>query len=334
MTDDEKRKFLHELIDQASVAELDSIISAIKSLPEPEKKDTGLLACPYCGSERIYRNGKTKGRNRQRYLCRDCGQTYLETTGTPAFHSYCGMEEWEMVIRDTVYNIPLDKTAEKIGVNHTTAFNMRHKILCAIEEDAKSNQVILGNDSDVCELDETFVLESYKGKKLADDFWRRPRLHGAKAASRGLSDEQVCICAGIDGSGSSIVHTVNRATPSSDELKQVFAGRLQKDTVVLADGGKGYPAMAKNCGYNLVNAKAEGCTYDLNRINGLHSYIKRTYNQKYNGVATKYLNRYNALFALAYTDKEKAIEYIYSLIKTQVGHRSVADTRTEGLLEI
>jgi hypothetical protein len=82
-------------------------------------------------------------------------------------------------------------------------------------------------------LDETFVLESYKVKEMAKDFWRKPRLHGAIASKPGLSDEQVCICTGIDYSGFTIAESVNRATPTSDELAKVFSGRINKKALAI-----------------------------------------------------------------------------------------------------
>jgi hypothetical protein len=56
---------------------------------------------------------------------------------------------------------------------------------------------ILSTKGSVCELDETFVLESYKGSEIPLDFYRKPRNHGAKSSKRGLSSEQICICADI-----------------------------------------------------------------------------------------------------------------------------------------
>lgn len=87
----------------------------------------------------------------------------------------------------------------------------------------------------VCELDDTFVLDSYKGTKLPKDFWRKPRKHGAVAQKPGISNEYVCISTGVSRNGGNIA-------------------------------------------------------------NSFHSFIIERYNQ-YRGVATKYLNRYNALFA-------------------------------------
>jgi hypothetical protein len=75
---------------------------------------------------------------------------------------------------------------------------MRHKILPALEAEAANTPTVM---SVVCELDDTFVLESYKGTKLPNDFWRKPRKHGAVAQKPGISNEYVCISMGVSRSG-------------------------------------------------------------------------------------------------------------------------------------
>ena len=48
------------------------------------------LACVHCGSVKVKRNGKY--RNRQRYLCRDCGKSFNDLTNTPISGTrYLGM---------------------------------------------------------------------------------------------------------------------------------------------------------------------------------------------------------------------------------------------------
>ena len=78
--------------------------------------------------------------------------------------------------------------------------------------------------SGVAELDETFVLDCYKGSQVPDSAGREARKHGAKAAKRGISNEYVAICTGIQRDGGTIAATVNRAKPSSKELDEIFRG--------------------------------------------------------------------------------------------------------------
>jgi hypothetical protein len=83
------------------------------------------------------------------------------------WHSHSGEAVWKQLIRDTVEGKSLDKMASELDLTHATAFNMRHKVLLALEGLCEQESVILGG---VCELDETCVLESYKGTFLKERY--------------------------------------------------------------------------------------------------------------------------------------------------------------------
>ena len=147
----------------------------------------------------------------------------------------------------------------------------------------------------------SYVLESYKGKAVPDEAGRKARKHGAKAQKRGISSEYICICTGIERKGSAFAASVNRARPSIDELKEVFTGHIADETLVLCDGLHGYSSLEElaKCSVKDVSSEPEDRFYNLNTVNGYHSFIKKRYNF-YKGVATKFLNRYNVLFGLTY----------------------------------
>ena len=86
----------------------------------------------------------------------------------------------------------------------------------ALQQMLEIEAVCLG---DVSELNETFVLDCYKGKKLGDDIPRKPRTHGGKAEKCGISNEYVCIWAGIQRKGDAYADTINRAKPDAKELQ-------------------------------------------------------------------------------------------------------------------
>ncbi|MDE6054926.1 MAG: hypothetical protein K2G55_14475 [Lachnospiraceae bacterium] len=68
---------------------------------------------------------------------------------------------------------------------------MRHKILLALQDMIDSDPVVL---EQAAELDETFVLECYKGKELPPELDRPARKHGARAKKRAF---QMSISASI-----------------------------------------------------------------------------------------------------------------------------------------
>ncbi len=59
-----------------------------------------------------------------------------------------------------------------MGINHRTVFDMRHKVLLALQELPETEHIMLEG---VFELDETFVLECYKGKPLPQTTGRSAR---------------------------------------------------------------------------------------------------------------------------------------------------------------
>ena len=155
--------------------------------------------------------------------------------------------------------------------------------------------------SGIAELDETFVLDCYKGKTVPTEANRTARKHGATAAKRGISNEYIAICTGIQRDGKAIAETVNRAKPSGKELYEIFGTHICEETLILTDGLRSYNSLgaATGCTVMDVNHEENKKLFNLNTVNSMHSYIKETYNH-YRGVATKYLNRYNALFSIAF----------------------------------
>ena len=252
--------------------------------------------CPYCGSEYVVKNGHKC--HKQEYLCRKCQKTFVSTTNTLMANSHQPREIWEEVIDDTLSGHSLNQTAQRLGLTHDCTFHMRHKFLAALAELQSEQGFSLG---DVSELDETFVLDSYKGAALPQQVDRKARKHGEKAEKRGISNEYVCICTGAQRGGGVMAKTINRAKPSSEEIQAVFSGHISENSLILCDGLKSYRSLEKivGCSVRDVNSETEKKLYNLNTVNAFHSFIKSRY-ELYRGVATKYLNRYNALFAAAY----------------------------------
>ena len=213
---------LEKLIDRLKTMDEDAIVRILDSLdPLPGEITPERPDCPRCGGNKVILYGKA--RNKQRFLCKCCGRTFVPTTNTVMWQSHFPARVWKSVIADTVDTKSLDHTAGRLGFSHQTAFSMRHKILMAMEGLPGFNDAVLDG---VSELDETFVLECGKGRKFADGAPRKPRRHGAKASKRGISNEYVCICTGVERGGEAYAVSVNRAKPGVRELSDVFKGHI------------------------------------------------------------------------------------------------------------
>ena len=291
--------------------------------------------CPHCAAQSVIRYG-FKCR-KQRFLCKNCGHTFVSTTNTIMANSHFPASIWKEMIADTLHGNAIDFSAKRLGLYHQAAFDMRHKILMALQELPETAEVCLGN---VSEFDETFVLDGYKGKELDPSVGRKPRKHGAKASKRGISNEYLCICTGIQRNGDAFAATINRAKPSAKELVSIFEGHIADGTLALCDGLRSYhalPGIADCTVRDCVNQEGDDAHFfHLNTVNGFHSFIKKRY-YFYRGVASKYINRYNTLFAATYRNAESIIRRLTETVLAVTGtsyYHSNKDVRTAGLLLI
>ena len=293
-------------------------LKGIKEKAEAEKESKP-VECPRCDSVKVVRNGKQNGR--QFYLCKDCGKAFMETATSAIAHSHSGKTVWKQVIRDTVEGVSIDKTAEALDLSHSTVFNMRHKILYCVEQAILNTPGVLEG---VCEADETYVLESVKGRKISEDYHRKPRKHGAKASKPGLSNEYICVCTSIDADNNCMTEAVNRAMPSDAEIARVFGDKVTSDTVILCDGSKRYDILEEKCTVAHTNR--------VNKVNGFHSFIKERLLAA-RGVATIYLSRYTALFSHVFGKQDVAVDKIYEMMTARNGSFSdISTVKSQSLL--
>lgn len=329
LTDEEKDQLL---------AQAKSMISGHPVPAKAHKKKRNAVSrpdCPYCHSAYVVLDGTH--RDKQRYWCKACDRTFVSTTNTAMSESHYDIDTWKEVISDTFVGLSIDETADSIGASHSTVFRMRHKILLALQYLEEIEPTELQN---IAELDETYVLESQKGKKFTDDASRKPRKRGEKATKRGLSNEQVCICTGVErNKGKSYAVTVNMAKPSNSEIKQAFDTHIEEGTVLFTDGLKGYQVLEESvdCKVNGVTTEEmkKSKTANLNNVNSFHSFIKTRYHG-YRGVASKYINRYNALFAAGFRDRKETIDKVCELLLTIRDddiHMSDDDVKNKGLFK-
>ena len=298
-------------------------IEKLKEIKEKADKDAENddKSCPHCNSVKFVRNGQKS--RKQAYLCRECKKSFVATTNSAIQNSHSSTTVWKQVIRDTVDGVAINKTAENLELHHETVFNMRHKILYCIEKSLIANPTEL---TGVCETDETYVLESVKGRKIPDDYHRKPRKHGAVASKPGISNEYVCVCTSVTGAGKNVAISVNRATASSQEILDVFGGRVSESTVVLCDGARSYNVLDEKC--------TVATTKRINKVNGFHSFIKEKLDAA-RGVATIYLNRYNALFSKIYAADKSVVDDIFRLMTSQTGSpATISHSQSENLLNV
>jgi transposase-like protein len=150
----------------------------------------GSFGCPHCGCEGARSRGRANGKPRCR--CAGCRRTFNAVSGTPLAGLHCP-DRWEGRAQAPINRETVAEAAGRCEIDCTTAFRRRHRFLSALNLD-KPRQL-----SGIVEAGETFILESFKGRR--GDLPRPARKRGGKAAKRGLSAEQVPVIAARDGSG-------------------------------------------------------------------------------------------------------------------------------------
>ena len=296
-----------------------------------ELKNTRPTVCPRCGRTDVQFIKKGMHGGKQRYQCKGCGRKFTCDAEQITAHSHQSIDAWIMVIEDTLSLKSLDETARKIDVCHETAFNMRHKLLVFLETMTESKVIL----DELVEMDETYVVQSQKGTKCKH---REPRRHGEGATKPGLSHEQYCICVATDRSNHVCAVCVNRAKPSGDDIVHALSTHIAPECVMLCDGAAVYNKLAELLQCKKVELKGHDSydrVYHLNTVNNQHSRIKEMLRQ-FRGVASKYLNRYLALFTaiVSYTkfSVAESADILRHSLSTIRKHVTYSSSQKSGLL--
>lgn len=242
-----------------------------------------VLACPHCLASHVQRWGKES--NLQRYRCGTCQKTFNALTGSPV----AGLKRrdaWAQYAQAMIDGARVRAAAGQAGVHRTTAFRWRHRLLQlpAQERDTELHNIV--------EADETYFLESFKGRR---DLPRRARHRGGSAAKRGLSAEQIPVLVVEDREG----HHFDAVLPRVDQstisclLLQVRA----PESLWCTDGAGAYSATAREYALphqRITRSAGEHVRQRVFHIPHVNAYDSRlkSWMQRFHGVATRYLPNY------------------------------------------
>jgi transposase-like protein len=201
--------------------------------------------CPHCASREIVGWGRSDGL--LRFRCKSCGRTFNALTKTPMAHLR-KKEKWLDHARAMIEGKSLAKTAELCGVHPTTAFRWRHRFLRAPSDD-KPRRL-----SGIVEADETFILESFKGRR--SDLPRKARKRGGTARHPGPCQDNIPVLVARDRKGA----TLDAVLPQADgaSIAAVLKGIVTPGNHLVGDGGKPLAAFARRAGIPFHAAPAPG----------------------------------------------------------------------------
>ena len=170
---------------------------------------------------------------------------------------------------------------------YTTAFRWRRRFLSALNLDKPQRL------SGIVEADETFILESFKGRR--SDLPRTSRKRGGKASKRGLSAEQIPVMVARDRSGA----TIDAVLPHLDAASVTVAlgNIITRPAELCCDGGAAITAFARRARIKFHVLPAPGMPkpaapqLHINNVNAYHGRLKE-WMRRFHGVATKNLPSY------------------------------------------
>jgi transposase-like protein len=283
----QKLKLIQSELAQLSPLEKKQIVEMLtkeiqnqpKSLVETKLTPT---VCPHCHSPNFKKWGKSDGL--QRYKCNiiDCGRTFNSLSKTPLARLR-KKSKWFKHLECMIDSLPLRRVAEKLAINLTTAFRWRHRFL------KSANKTMATHVSGIVEVDETFFVESFKGKRVITS--RMPK-------KRGVSDKYerkipVLIVRDRAGHESDFVLENISKINIHNSLKPI----IDRDSILCTDGASWYKSFAKERGIahhrliTLDNKRVIGKEFHIQNINAYISRLK-SWMVRFHGVGTDYLSNY------------------------------------------
>ena len=240
--------------------------------------------CPHCDSDNIRPWGKAGGK--PRYRCASCRKTFNPLTGTPLSGLHYP-DRWHDQAQALINGETITHAASRCGIDYTTAFRWRHRFLKALTLDKPTSL------TGIVEADETFILESFKGKRRG--LPRAARKRGGKASKRGLSAEQIPVIVARDRTGATIDGVLPRLDAAS--ITAVLGPVIEKSALFCCDGGTAIKAFARRAGVAVHVLPAPGIPrpeasdLHINNVNAYHGRLKE-WMRRFHGVATANLPSY------------------------------------------
>ena len=316
MTKNEKVKDVSKLLDLLNEKDLSEVANdiynrLIASGAQPslsrEFEKTSVSACVHCGAIHFIKHGKDAKGN-TRYLCKECGKTFTALTDTALKGTHKDAATWKAYVENMLEGRSLAECAKRCGISIPTAHVWRHKILNALSDESFDHEY-----SGMLEMDEMFVRISYKGNhKKSKDFVMPRKSHhrGSDGCYPSNKEKGSVLCIVERGKGFSGVIPC-RGMMNFPLLKNLFGERLSDESVVMTDGWNTYKQYFSTTNAQHIVLSPQPKThkptvigpYHINNVNALHHRF-RDFMKPYNGVSTKFLKNYLALFLWLENHKE------------------------------
>lgn len=186
------------------------------------------VSCPRCRAEFVIQYGSYQVF--QRYLCKDCGRTFNDKTGTVFEHSAVPLRKWYLAVYTYIrMNVSIRQLDAELAVSYKTVYRRVQRFLQAL--DAPRPQL-----EGPVEIDELYVSAGKKGRERD----RPSRSRGLSTRGRGTyhEDKPPVFILADHGGGETYVHPAKAADNSTIQL--LLGDRQQESLTVYTDGFQAY----------------------------------------------------------------------------------------------
>ena len=277
--------------------------------------------CPHCGGTRFIKYGFKDGK--QRYLCKDCNKSFLESSGT--LMSSCRLTEDQIreLIECEVEGLSLKEEAHRSGLTETTCFNFRHRLYSMA--DHRMAELVLSGQ---VEVDATYTRINLAGTRpekmprISKKRGKKAKLVGEFKALRGVSHHKICIVTAVD-ENDNILYRVSGLGQENLEKYEQYSDQFSGTTMVISDSNDGIKKFteALKVTHDVIPVEGDKKRYttplgnSLGDVNQVHQTLKNLVRVKH-GVSTRHLPGYLAwisyLKRAIYTyERDDLVEYIY-----------------------
>lgn len=162
----------------------------------------------------------------------------------------------------------------------------------------------------IVESDETFFRESMKGREITH---RKAKKGGEKDEKRGISNLKIAVVVAQDLNGSVIARKAGTGRVKAEEIDTVVGEYIHPSALLCTDTATNYKKFAKLKGlqHETVNERQKQRVkkgiYYIQHVNNFHSRLKN-WMERFQGVATKYLDNYLYWFRWLELSKNLAFE--------------------------
>jgi len=225
------------------------------------------VKCPFCPAEKYKKSGYTKS-GVQRYMCVECGKTFLPTTGTIFDEHRISISEWMEYCLNLFRHVSI--TAD--SWNNKNAFRTSRYWLAKLFltlEGVQDNIVLSGN----VWLDETFYTVRSENIVRKDD--------GNQL--RGLSQNQICIGVATD-KRQTVLFVEGTGKPSQKKTFELFRNHIEKGSILFHDEETAHRKLIKELSLKSKSFSSKELRNlpdkdnPLNPVNRVHAILKHFLN--------------------------------------------------------